>query len=130
MSDNLTPSENFQIYYVWRGLLWCIMFTVVLGFLSSLFLQYTPLSETLLPGLSTLIFFISMLLGSTIAARAAGRRGLIYGTATSISYFLLTLAFGIAVDHSIFTLAFFFKKLSLTAVSGILGGIIGVGMNS
>jgi putative membrane protein (TIGR04086 family) len=71
-----------------------------------------------------------MLLGSTIAARSAGRKGLLYGTATSISFFLLTLVFGLAMDHSLFNLVLVFKKLSLTVVSGILGGIIGVGMNS
>ncbi|MDD2400820.1 MAG: TIGR04086 family membrane protein [Clostridia bacterium] len=130
MSENLPLSEGLQISYVWKGLRRSITITIILGIIASILFQYTPLSERLLPSLSTFVYFISMFFGATLAARTAGRKGVIYGIIVSFLYFLIILFICLFVDHSLITLALFFKKLAIATISGVLGGIIGVGMSS
>ena len=62
MSDhqNSVSAEEFSISYALKGLLWAVSITVVLAVISALLLQYTALSESLLSGFATFIFFISM----------------------------------------------------------------------
>ncbi|HHZ16625.1 MAG TPA: TIGR04086 family membrane protein [Peptococcaceae bacterium] len=128
--EKIHASEDFQVSYVFKGLLWSITLTIVLAIISALLLQYTALSENLLSGFATFIFFVSMFIGATMAAYSAQGKGLLYGLAVSMSYFLLTIIGGLILDSSIFTLAFVVKRLGLTACAGVLGGIIGVGLVS
>ena len=128
MIEKATTSEGFQTTYALKGLLWAILITIILGIISALLLQYTSLSESLLSGFSSFIFFISMFSGSIIAAYSAQSKGLLYGTAVSLSYFILALLGGLILDSSLLSFAFILKRCGLTACSGLLGGIIGIGL--
>lgn len=123
-----TYGEGFQVFCVLKGLIWALVITIILGVLVSLLLQYTPLSESLLPNFSTFIFFICMLLGATIGARSAGCKGLIHGLAVSTLYLVLILIIGLIWSPETFTLAYFLKRISYSLLAGILGGFIGVGL--
>jgi putative membrane protein (TIGR04086 family) len=130
MTEKLPSLESLQISYVFKGLLSSIIITIILSIIFSLLLQYTPLSESLLSGFSTFVFFISMFLGSTIAAHTAGHKGLLYSTTVSFSYFLLILCFCLCLDSSLLTFPLILKKIVSTIVSSFLGGIIGIGLIS
>lgn len=130
MSEKLLSLENFQISCVFKGLLWSILITIVLSVIFGLLLQYTPLSESLLAGFSTFVFFISMFLGSTIAAYNAGHKGLLYSATVSFAYFFLTLLLCLFLDSSLLTFFLILKKTIFTIVSSLLGGIIGIGLIS
>jgi putative membrane protein (TIGR04086 family) len=132
MSDhqNSVSAEEFRISYALKGLLWAVSITVVLAVISALLLQYTALSESLLSGFATFIFFISMFIGSTIAAYTAQGKGLLYGATVSLTYFLLTLLGGLLLDISLLSFPFILKRFGMAACAGILGGIIGVGLVS
>lgn len=120
--------EGYQINSVIRGLIWALVVTIILGVLISLLLQYTSLSENLLSSYSTFIFFISMLIGSTIGARAAGSKGLVHGLSITLFYWVLTLFIGLIWNPGALTLIFLAKRLGFTVTAGILGGIIGIGL--
>ncbi|MGI6587711.1 MAG: TIGR04086 family membrane protein [Peptococcia bacterium] len=130
MTEKLPSLESFQVSSFLKGLLWSITITIILSILFGLFLQYTPLSESLLPGISTFIFFISMFLGSTIAAYTAGHKGLLYSTAVSFTYFFLTLLICFFPASSLLTFSLLLKKTIITITSSLLGGIIGIGLIS
>jgi len=130
MSEKISSWEGIQFSCVSKGLLWSIIITFFLGFFCSLLLQYTRLSESLLSGFATFIFFISMFLGSTIAAYQAGHKGLFYSTMASFSYFLLMLMLCLLLDFSLLSFSLLWKKTLLTIASGLLGGIIGIGLIS
>lgn len=122
--------DGLQINTVVRGLIWALVITIILGILFSLLLQYTTLSEGMLSSYSTFIFFISMLLGSIIGARAAGSKGLLHGLVISLCYWGLTLAIGVIWNPGTISLVFLMKRLGFTAAAGILGGVIGIGLSS
>lgn len=128
MTQNSPKAEGWQISCVCKGLLCSVLITIVFSLIFGLLLQYTPLSESFLPSISTFIFFISMFLGSTIAAYTAGHKGLLYSTTVSFTYFLLTLFFCFFPAPSLLTFSLLLKKTMLTITSSILGGIIGIGL--
>ena len=69
---------------------------------------YCPLGKPVIR-ICHLHFFVSMFIGATMAAYSAQGKGLLYGLAVSMSYFLLTIIGGLILDSSIFTLAFVVK---------------------
>lgn len=81
-----------------------------------------------MPGFSTFIFLISMLLGAVIGARAAGCLGLLHGLCIAVLYWLLlsaiTLLWGLVpFDWPHLALRFVFAL-----IAGAIGGIIGIGL--
>lgn len=130
MNENLTTLEGIQVSCIFKGLFWSLIITFILSIFFSILLQYTSFSESLMSGFSTFIFFISMFLGSTLAAFSAGHKGLLYSTTVSFTYFFLILLLGLFCSFSAISLALILKKGLLTIASSLLGGIIGIGLIS
>jgi len=121
---------DFQMKAIFRGLLWALIISVILSIVVTLLLYFTPLSETLLPAFASLIFFLSILLGSTISARIAGNRGLFHGLGVGVVFLFLTAIFGIIIATDPFSWVLFAKKIAYTIIGGALGGIIGIGLSN
>lgn len=127
---NLPSREGFQWNAVVRGIAWSLVITIFLGISISLLLQYTPLSEKLLSNLSIFIFFISMFLGATIGARFAGCKGLQHGLIISLSYWLLMLVITLVWSPESITISHLLKRFAFALLSGLAGGIIGIGFSA
>lgn len=121
--------DGLQLSAIIRGFIWSLVFTIVLGIIFSLLLQYTSLSERLLSSYSTFIFFISMFFGATIGSRAAGRKGLIHGVLITFIFWLITVVIGLIWNPDVFSIFFIVKRLGLTLLAGMLGGITGIGLS-
>ncbi len=130
MRENYHSGEGFQFRFVIKGVMWSLIITILLSLIISLILQFTSLSENLLSSFSTFIFFVSMFLGATIGARAAGAKGLIHGLAISLTYFLLLIIIGLVWNPAGLSFYLLSKKLAFSFAAGALGGIIGIGLAS
>jgi len=120
---------NFiKINSILRGFTWALLISVILSLIITLLLHFTALSETLLPSFATLIFFLSILLGSTISAKHAGNRGLIHGLLVGILYFSFSIILSLLISTDPFSWFLFAKKIAYTFIGGALGGIIGIGL--
>lgn len=113
-----------------RGFTWSLIISVVLSFIISLILHFTSISEAFLPAFATLIFFLSILLGSTICAKQAGNRGLIHGLIVAFIYLFLSLILSVLISSDPFSWVMFAKKIAYTILAGALGGIIGIGLTN
>lgn len=113
-----------------KGLLSAFIISIFLSIIITLSLYLTPLSESYLPALASLIFFISILLGSTISAKITGSKGLIHGLGVGISYLLIALLIGVFVANDVFSGGMFIKKVVYTLLGSGLGGIIGVSLSN
>lgn len=122
-------AEGFKVSSVLKGFIWSLVSTLILGILFSLLLQFTSLSEGMLDSYAIFIFFISMLIGSTIGARSAGSKGLWHGLSITLLYFVLTLFIGLIWSIESLSLIFLAKRIAAAIVAGILGGIIGIGLS-
>ena len=131
--NRITPASSdnqFKVGAAIRGLIWALVITIFLGIVVSLLLQYTALSESLLNNFSTFIFFISMFLGATIGARFAGCKGLLHGLSVSLVYLILIVAIGLIWNPDTFTAGLILKRTAYSLVSGLLGGIVGIGLSA
>ncbi len=128
MNEKIPSLQGIQYSCIFKGLLCSIFIMIFLGIFFSLLLQYTPLSENLLSAFSTFIFFISMFLGSTIAAYDAGHKGLLYSATVSFSFFFLLLFLGLFLNSTLITFPLIMKRTLLTVASSFLGGLIGIGL--
>jgi putative membrane protein (TIGR04086 family) len=117
-------------FSVIRGFTWALVISVISSLLITLLLHFTSISEAFLPSFATLIFFLSILLGSTISARNAGNRGLIHGLLVGLSYLLFSLILGLVFSNDPFSWLLFVKKITYTLIGGSLGGIIGIGLTN
>lgn len=115
---------------VLRGFTWALIISVVLSLIITLLLHFTAISETLLPSFATLIFFLSILLGSTICAKHAGNRGLFHGLLVGAFYLIFSLILSLLISTNPFSWFLLAKKIAYTFIAGALGGIIGIGLNN
>lgn len=113
-----------------RGFTWALVISVVSSLVITLLLYFTSISEALLPSFATLIFFISILLGSTISAKNAGNRGLVHGILVGFFYFIFSLILSLIFSADSFVWILFLKKITYTLIGGSLGGIIGIGLSN
>lgn len=125
-----SSGEGLQIICVLKGIFWASVITIFLNLIVSFLLQYTSLSEGLLPEFSTFIFFISMLLGATIGARSAGKKGLLHGLSVSTVYLILLLLIGLIFIPDAISISYLLKRVGYSLLSGILGGFIGIGLSA
>jgi len=126
-----SPSgDTFKVGAVIKGLIWALVITIFLGIVISLLLQYTALSEGLLNSFSTFIFFISMFIGATIGARCAGCKGLLHGLSISLVYLILIVAIGLIWSPETFSAGLLLKRAAYSLASGLLGGIVGIGLSA
>jgi len=111
-----------------RGFTWALVVSIFLSLVITLLLHFTAISEALLPSFATLIFFLSILLGSTISAKHAGNRGLIHGLLVGALYLAFSLIFSFLISTDPFSWFLLAKKITYTFIGGSLGGIIGIGL--
>ncbi len=128
-SQNSVKTEGLQINCIVKGFIWSLIITIFLSILASLLLQFTSLSETLLSGFSAFIFVVSMFLGAVIGARAAGGMGLIHGLAVTLLYWALLFIISLIWGLEPFSFLHMLKRFVLSLATGIVGGIIGIGLS-
>lgn len=101
---------------------------IILLCLASVIFAYTSINDSLLVYFVFGIIIVSNLIGSMLVSRKIKKRGLFTGMLFGIIYFVI-----IYLISAIFYTGIFFNEAVLmylitTAVSGIIGGVIGVNM--
>lgn len=92
-------------------------------------LCWSDVSEDILSIVSWAIPFGAVLLGSLLAAKMAGGKGLIYGAVTAFLGFIILLAGKIFWFKGTFILSRIILRFALLLLGGILGGILGIGLS-
>ncbi|MBO5142485.1 MAG: TIGR04086 family membrane protein [Clostridia bacterium] len=113
-----------------KGVVISYAMTIVLIALYSLILAKTNVSESTIPTCMIMICIVSILIGSSICNKKIKEKGLVNGGIVGFSYILV-----LYLLSSIFVTGFALSTYSLVMIlfcvlAGILGGIVGVNMNS
>ncbi|MDN5347449.1 MAG: hypothetical protein PWP65_1013 [Clostridia bacterium] len=104
------------------GLLYALIAALLLAVVIGILLHATPLSEALLPVLAGLAVALAVFSGSIKAARMAGARGLLYGLAVGLLFFIFTISWTSAPFMTVAA----GKKLGICLLAGAMGGIAGI----
>ncbi len=103
-----------------------ILLGIIITCLIGVLLAYTNISDNMM---GTLIFVgtaISIFIGSTMLNRKIKKRGYLYGLIFGLIFFILIYTFSALAFSSFFMNTTVLVYLLMAAVTGIIGGIIGV----
>ncbi len=117
-----------HIIYMLKGLIFSMGITMLLLFILSLILLYTPLKESNIPLFNTIIMIISITIGSIYVSISIGENGWINGGILGILYFLILVLLNYLFFKSFLIDMYLVGKLILSLVIGIIGGIIGINL--
>ncbi|HBX22751.1 MAG TPA: TIGR04086 family membrane protein [Desulfotomaculum sp.] len=112
-----------------KGILIALVITVLGSALLSVVYQMTGVAEKTLPATSVALFYVSILVGSFLAARDAGSRGLLHGIVVAILFMLLGLLLaGLFFDFKT-AAGNLLLRGGLSGIAGAVGGVLGVGLS-
>lgn len=99
---------------------------LVLLCLTAILFAYTNINDSLINTFVFVIVVITNLIGSTITSRKLKKRGLLTGLIFGLIYFLIIYLLSALLYTGFFVNNAVFMYLGLSAIGGIVGGIIGV----
>ena len=112
--------------YIFKGLGYSYVLTLVILLVYNLELTFTSLSGDSIAMASAFITTLSSAFGGFYASKNIKEKGLIYGLLVGLIYIsCLILIVYLAQDNFVFEIDVLYKIL-LTAVSGGIGGVLGV----
>lgn len=114
---------------IFKGDAIAIIFSIIVLTIFAILLTYTNIPESTITPVVLTITGVSILIGSTISTRKIKKNGLLYGGAVGLIYILL-LYVASSISISGFSLSSgSFIMLAVGAITGMIGGIIGVNLN-
>lgn len=116
------------ILLVFKGLIFSLIITILLVFILSLVLLYTPFKESKIPLFNTVIMIVSITIGSIYVSTNIGENGWINGGILGILYFLVLVLLNYLFFKPFFVDMYLFGKFILSLITGVIGGIIGINM--
>lgn len=106
------------------GLIHALLSGLGLATVLGVILYFSPLSEGMLPLLSSLIIALAVFWGGLRAARIASGRGLFKGLAVGLLFFLVVLA--ISWNNWPFAVPATSKYFAVCLLAGAMGGVAGM----
>lgn len=114
---------------IFKGDAIAIIFSIIVLTIFAILLTYTNIPESTITPVVLTITGVSILIGSTISTRKIKKNGLLYGGAVGLIYIIL-LYVASSISISGFSLSSgSFIMLAVGAITGMIGGIIGVNLN-
>ena len=92
-------------------------------------LFFTSITEEHLPRMAFIIQVLSVLLGSTIAAKIAGCKGLLHGLSVALLLVLLLMFLNFIWIQNPCQWLNWLKTAGIMGLAGVIGGMIGVGLS-
>ncbi|MBU4532100.1 MAG: TIGR04086 family membrane protein [Eubacteriales bacterium] len=128
LKSEASPSQPLNFPAMGKGLVATLVLTVGLIAVSGLIFHFSSASENLLPWVTALILFFSVLAGSGLAAMQAGTKGLVHGIGVGILFFL-AIWFLVVLLPGSFAVVGLAYKLLIAVAAGALGGVLGVALS-
>ncbi len=125
-TQNIEHNKNW--IYILKGILFSYIFTACLLFLFSLILTYTSVGENTIAPVVIIISMLSVLIGSSMSGVKIRKNGMIYGGIIGFLYifFLYIVSSMIQIGFSLNLYSII--MISLSILSGMIGGIVGVNL--
>ena len=108
----------------------CYAFTIILLAIFAVIVTYMPVSEGIVPTVVLLITILSIVLSGYLVARTIKSRGWFCGAVSGITYIVTLYVIGSLIFQSFSFGTGIVTMIIIGALSGALGGIIGVNVNS
>lgn len=124
---DLKPNLN-SLPVIGKGVVVALIISLVVFIFSSAIINYTPVSETIVPYLAYVTSIISIFAGAFYVIKKLSFKGLLNGGLTGVFYVLILLILGRFVIGEFPVFSSFLIKVFLGFVFGAVSGIIGRNM--
>lgn len=126
MSEEKSPLLSIKGNPIFFGLTAAILFAIIsIAILAPVF-QYSALNEVYLGPVGTFLYLIGAFLGGFLAAKKAGRKGLLYGIEVGICYYLIFVIVSLILSTNSLSLIALGLKALYTILVSAAGGICGL----
>lgn len=112
-----------------KGLGLAAALAIILAAIGGMVLYFSSLPETLTSPLSNSILVLSIFTGSGYVSYKRGNKGLMRGITFGMSFFVLMVLLSMIMAQPISTMGCL-RDLGISVGTGLLGGILGVSLNS
>lgn len=116
--------------YLGKGLLLAYIITAVLIVVFSLLLTYSSIREGRTALLNTIVMIVSITAGSIYVATKIKENGWVNGGILGIGYYLILLILNLIFLKPVAIDLLSVTKLGINAITGVIGGIIGINISS
>ncbi len=114
-------------FYILKGVIISLIFTLICLFVFSCLLVYTDISENFMQPVVIVITGVSILLGSSIGNRKADKNGIVNGFLVGFIYIFCIYIISSIVNGGNFMLNMqSLIMIGIGLLGGIIGGVIGV----
>ena len=127
-TDEKTTSASFSLNAIFKGVLAALIITVLGCALLGIVYYVTSISETTLPLVASILYYISVFAGSVMAARWAGGKGLVHGIGVALLFILLGWLIGHFLLQTTMVVGVSLQKTIIAILVGAVGGVMGVGL--
>ena len=120
--------KTFDYKYLGKGLIVCLLFTIVALIILGLLLKLTSLSEAKLPMFNNLIIIISVSIGAVYASSKSRENGWLIGALIGLIYYLFIVLLNLIFIRDINLSLIIIPRILMSVFSGIIGGVIGINL--
>lgn len=129
LSGGVSPAGGLNFPAVGKGVAVTVILTILAGLFAGIVFHYSSASETFLPWVSVGILLISVLAGSVLAVKQAGRKGLLHGAGVGLVSFVLLWVTALVILPGPLVVIGLLQKLLILVGGGALGGMLGVAVS-
>lgn len=117
--------NKFSLKIYALGVAWAMALLGAATIILTLVMLFSSVSEAILPATGRILRIAAVFIGSIIAAKHAGSKGLFYGTAIALTLLIIFTVLGTIWQMHGFS---WVGAVSIL-LSGILGGMVGIGLS-
>lgn len=113
-----------------KGIIIAAVFTAIAFMACALILAYTSVPESAIPFVSIVVELLGALISGYCTAKRSGVRGFLSGLLAGICYILIIWLIALLAAEGLVNVKHFLMMLGLSALSGAVGGVLGVNLRS
>lgn len=107
----------------------CFLISFVMILLYALILSFTSVSDSSMNITMQVIMIVSITISSIFGGKKTSRKGWLFGLVLGLVFTVLLIPLGMGFGQDFSLDKYFFAKLLMGGVVGLIGGIIGVNLN-
>ena len=119
-------SNISKLSSILTGVLMAYAISLIVFLAAALMLNFSNVSEAIVPHLTYITSVISIIVGSMHASKTIGEKGWLNGGICGILYFLGLLILSIFMGIGLASLSVILSRLFLAFLFGAIGGVIGI----
>jgi len=112
-----------------KGVLFALVIVILGCAIFGIIYHITPLSENTLSVTASILFYLSLFMGSIYAACEVGYKGLFHGVAVAVLFIILAWFVAVVFFSFRVDLLMIIQKAVFSCVAGAAGGVLGVGLS-